>query len=82
MKKNQYKECYIVWNESIYGCEFFGAYRSWRRAFAQFRRVVRNRYGKCPQGGYEDIQDWLVDNEIEGDSLKITKIYENEGEDK
>lgn len=76
------KEGYIVWNESNCKSEFFGVYRTWKKAFAQFRKIVRNKYGKCPRGSYEDIQDWLVGNEMEdgSDSLKITYFEEFESE--
>lgn len=72
------KEGYIVWNESNYGSEFFGVYKSWDAALKQFRKVIRVRFGKCPRGSYDDIQDWLVDNEIESgdDSYKITEFEE------
>lgn len=72
------KEGYIVWNESNCGSEFFGVYRTWEKAFFQFRRVIRNKYGKCPRGTYEDIQNWLIDNDIESgdDSIKITNFRE------
>lgn len=78
------KEGYIVWNESNYGSEFFGVYKTLEKAFTQFRKVVRSKYGKCPHGDYENIQNWIIDNEIEdgGDSIKITKFYENNGKEK
>ena len=74
------KEGYIVWNESNCGSEFFGVYRSWEKAFAQFRRVVRKKYGKCPRGTYEDILNWLISDGIEDgdDSHKITYFEEGE----
>ena len=72
------REGYIVWNESTVENEFFGVYKSWERAFRQFRKVVKNRYGRCPRN-YDDILDYL--NEVEGlgtESIKITKFVEND----
>lgn len=72
------KEGYIVWNESTVENEFFGVYRSWERAFRQFRKVIKNRYGRCPRN-YDDILDYL--NEVEGlgtESIKITKFVEDD----
>lgn len=72
------KEGYIVWNLSTCDCEFFGVYRSWDKALRQFRKVVRNRYGKCPRD-YDDILDFLSEAEGLGDdSLRITKFEEND----
>lgn len=74
------KEGYIVWNQSNYGNEFFGVYRTWDAAFKQFKKIIRARFGKCPRGSYNDIQSWLIDNEIEDgdDSINISyfKQYE------
>ena len=72
------REGYIVWNESTVENEFFGVYKSWERAFRQFRKVVKNRYGRCPRN-YDDVLDYL--NEVEGlgtESIKITKFVEND----
>ena len=75
------KEGYIVWNNSNYGCEFFGVYRSEKQAMRQFRKVIRNRFGKCPRGDYNKIIDWLVDDVEDGDEgYAIEYFNENEGE--
>ena len=74
------KEGFIVWNESNYKSEFYGVYRTFERALKQLRRVTKAKYGKCPRS-YDDIMDFLVENEDGGDSLKITAFSENEGEE-
>lgn len=71
------KEGYIVWNLSNYDCEFFGVYRSWDKALSQFRKVVRNRYGKCPRK-YDDILNYLVKVEDGDECIRITKFVEND----
>ena len=42
------KEGYIVINNSNYGLEFFGVYKNKKTAERHLRRVVRNRFGRCP----------------------------------
>lgn len=77
------KQGYIVWNQTNYGTgyEFFGVYRSYEQAFRQFRKVIRKRYGKCPQGTYEEISDWVIDNTgLDcGDNIMISNFNNNEG---
>ena len=69
------REGYIVWNLSNYDCEFFGVYKNPRRALTQFRKVIRNRYGRCPRK-YEDILEFLSKVENGDDSLRISHFVE------
>ena len=69
------KEGYIVWNLSNRNCEFFGVYKNPQRALTHLRKVVRNRYGKCPRK-YEDIVDFLDKVENGDDSLRISYFVE------
>lgn len=73
------KEGYIVWNESTVENEFFGVFKNPQAALRHLRKVVRNRYGKCPRGSYKDLLDWLVNVESGEDSLGITYFNMNEG---
>lgn len=71
-KKNGYmKDGYIVWNESTVENEFFGVFKGWQAALRHYRKVVKNRYGKCPRN-YDDIIGYLADVEPGEDSLRIT----------
>ena len=72
------KEGYIVWNLTNYGdgYEFFGVYKSYKKALKCFRRIVRERYGKCPRGDYSEISDWLCEIDNGGDSFRITLFKE------
>ena len=74
------KEYYIVWNQTNYGdgFEFFGVHRRWESALRQYRKVVKNRYGRCPRA-YDDIIDFLAENENYDDDLRITYFKENDG---
>ena len=77
------KEGYIVWNQTAYGdgFEFFGVYKSRKAAERQLRKVIRNRFGKCPRN-LDDLIDF-VDSQTDGeDSYSITPFYEHfiEGE--
>lgn len=76
------KEGYIVWNQTNYGdgYEFFGVYRSEEKAIKQLRKVVRNRFGKCPRK-YEDIMYFVADVADDGDSFGIDYFCENDGQD-
>lgn len=69
------KEGYIVWNESNCKSEFFGVYKTWEKALRQFRKVIRNRFGRCPRN-YEDILDFLVENGDGDESYKISWFNE------
>ena len=73
------KEGFIVWNESNYESEFYGVYRTFGQALEQLRKVTKAKFGKCPRS-YEDIIDFLTENEDDGDSLKITAFRENKGD--
>ena len=72
------KEGYIVWNLTNCGdgYEFFGVYKSYEKALKCFRRVVRERYGKCPKGDYCKIIEWLCGVEDGDDSFRITPFEE------
>lgn len=75
------KDGYIVWNDSTAGCEFFGVFKSYKPAFRLFRKVVKNRYGKCPRN-YDDILTYLSKIEVDDgldDSIRITRFNQNEG---
>lgn len=78
------KEGYIVWNLTNYGdgFEFYGVYKSEKKALKQLRRVIRTRYGKCPRA-YSDIMDFVYDKEggDMGDSYRIDYFNENNGEE-
>lgn len=77
------KEGYIVWNQAQYGggYQIFGVYKSEKMAIRQLRKVIRNRYGKCPNGGYDAIADFLAKVEDGDDGHGIKYFCENEGED-
>lgn len=78
------KEGYIVWNQTNYGTgfEFFGVYKSKQAAERHLRRVVRNRFGKCPRN-LEDLMEepYCGDSDAGcADGYGITKFEENNGE--
>ena len=71
------KEGYIVWNESTAESEFFGIYRSYEKALRQLRKVLRNRFGRCP---HQEDKVWDFVSEIsDEDSYKITPFEEYDG---
>ena len=69
---------YIAWNESNCGSEFFGAFRSKKRAERELRRVVRERFGRCPR----DLVDLVEEPFANGgdDSYKVTYFNNEKGE--
>lgn len=74
------KEGYIVWNNSNCGPEFFGVYRSEKQAIRQFRKVIRNRFGKCPRCDYDELIEWVVNHEDGDDGYEIRHFEEYDGE--
>lgn len=72
------KEGYIVMNVSNCGDEIFGAYKNLKRAERQLRKVIRNRYGRCPR----DLGELVNKPYIEGGDFSYQIIYfvENDGE--
>lgn len=72
------KEGFIVANISNCGNEFFGVYKNEKRAERQLRKVIRNRYGRCPR----DLSELVNEPYIEGGDFSYQIIYfvENDGE--
>ena len=73
------KQGYIVWNQTTYdtGYEFFGVYKSKKAADRQLRKVIRNRFGKCPR----DLDDLVgfVDEQVGesgSDDYRVTPFCE------
>lgn len=79
------KEGYIVWNQTNYGYgyEFFGVYKSKKKAERMLRKVIRDRFGKCPRNLY-DLVDFVDEQVGESgvDSYSVTPFHEHfvEGE--
>lgn len=77
------KQGYIVWNQTSYdkGYEFFGVYKSKKAAERQLRKVIRNRFGKCPRD-LDDLVDF-VDGQVGEsglDGYSVTSFREFIGE--
>lgn len=70
---------YIVWNNSAYGPEFFGVFRSLEQAERHYRKVVRNIFGKCPRGDYNKVSSWVIDHCDSNDFYIISEFNENIG---
>ena len=73
------KEGYIVRNDAG---DVFGVYKTEELAIKQLKKVVKNYYGKCPEGSYDDILDFIYGDEnevtIEGE-FGIKYFHENIG---
>lgn len=75
---------YIVWNLTNYndGYEIFGVYRTREAAEKQFKKVLKNRFGKLPKDT-DELLKW-EDEVAEGtgclDSFRITPFVENIGD--
>ena len=75
---------YLVWNQSNYdeGFEIFGVYRTREAAEKQFKKVLKNKFGKVPKNT-EELLKW--EDEACGDtgcldSYRITPFVENIGD--
>ncbi len=74
------KEGYIVANISNCGNEFFGVYKNEKRAERQLRKIIRNRFGRCPRN-LDKLYDVGQPNHIStDDSYCIINFGENDGE--
>lgn len=74
------KEGYIVMNQTNYGdgFEIFGVYKNIKTAERQLRKVIRNRYGKCPRD-IDKIDEMLYKKDYNDESYKVVYFNENEG---
>lgn len=72
------KEGYIVWNESTVESEFFGVYRTEKKAEKALRKVAKNRLGRCPRD-YDKMMSALDEYGEGYDSYHITYFCKNGG---
>lgn len=72
------KSGYVVMNDSNYGNEIFGVYKSEKKAEKLLRKVIRNRFGHCPRD--LDLSKLYESGEMDGhDSYQIVYFEEDEG---
>ena len=75
------KTGYVVMNNSNYGIEIFGVYKNQERAKRQFRKVIRNRIGRCPRDLGKLYEYGQINGPDSDDSYMIMFFEENNGEE-
>ena len=75
------KNGYVVMNNSNYGIEIFGVYKNKDRAVTQLRKVIRNRFGRCPRNFSKLYELGQPNGPDSDDSYMIMFFEENNGEE-
>lgn len=73
------KNGYVVMNNSNYGIEIFGVYKNHDKAVTQLRKVIRNRFDRCPRDLSKLYESGQPNGPDSDDSYTIMFFEETDG---